>query len=163
MTGNPAEARRGRRGKMRALVQCVSQASVEVEGKTIGEIGKGYLVFLGVGPEDGPEEVEKLWNKIYRLRVFMDDQGKTNWNLEKVGGSCLIVSQFTLYGDFRKGNRPSFTKAAPPALGEKLYLDFVARAKQDLDRVESGEFGADMKVHLVNDGPFTIWLDTAEL
>lgn len=147
---------------MRALIQCVSEASVEVEGKTIGEIGKGYLIFLGVGPDDSREEVEKLWNKIYKLRVWMDDNGKTNWNLDKVGGACLVVSQFTLYGDFRKGNRPSFTKAAPPALGKELYEAFVERARADLDRVECGEFGADMQVHLINDGPFTIWLDTEE-
>ncbi len=145
---------------MRALIQCVSEASVWVDGQSIAAIDRGFLIFLGVGPEDGPEEVERLWTKIFKLRVFPDDTGKTNWDLSRVGGQCLIVSQFTLYGDFRKGNRPSFTSAAPPALGKALYEAFVARARLDVPDLASGQFGADMQVRLVNEGPFTIWLDT---
>ncbi|MDD7592796.1 MAG: D-aminoacyl-tRNA deacylase [Peptoniphilaceae bacterium] len=148
---------------MRALVQCVLDASVEVEGTVIGAIDRGYLIYLGVGPDDGEAELEKLWKKIIQMRVFMDENGKTNLSLDQVGGNVLIVSQFTLYASMKRGNRPSFATAAPPAQAEALYDLFVARARKDLPRLQTGQFGADMKVRSTNDGPFTIWLDTAEL
>ncbi len=148
---------------MRALIQCVKKASVKVEDKIVGKIDRGYLIFLGVGTEDGPEEVEKLWNKINKLRIWEDNEGKTNWNLEKVGGSCLIVSQFTLYANCRKGNRPSFVEAAGGEKGKSLYESFIEAAKKDVPIVEHGIFGAEMDVELINEGPFTIWLDTEEL
>lgn len=145
---------------MRALVQLVQEAKVEIEEKEIGKIGYGFLVFLGVGKEDGKEEANKLWEKIKKLRIFPDSMGKTNLNLEQVGGELLVVSQFTLYANAKKGNRPSFTQAAPPDLGEELYEYFLDLAKKELPKVQHGQFGGDMQVHLINDGPFTIWLDT---
>lgn len=148
---------------MRALVQCVLDASVEVDGEIIGAIERGYLIYLGVGPEDGEAEVEKLWKKIVQMRVFLDENGKTNLSLDQVNGNVLLVSQFTLYASMKKGNRPSFATAAPPAEAERLYDRMVARARQDVPSLQTGRFGADMKVRSTNDGPFTIWLDTAEL
>lgn len=144
---------------MRALIQRVEKAQVIVEGREVGACGHGLLVLLGVGQADTEERAKKLWNKIYRLRIFADDQGKTNLSLADVGGEVLVVSQFTLYADVRKGNRPSFTDAAPAALGERLYEYFCDLAEQDVAHVGRGVFGADMRVSLVNDGPFTIWLD----
>lgn len=148
---------------MRALIQCVTNAHVDVEGETIGEIGRGMLILLGVGVDDTEAQVEKLWSKISRLRIFEDGNGKTNLSLSDVGGSVLVVSQFTLYANCKKGNRPSFTDAARPPKANQLYEAFVAQARQDIDRVETGRFGAMMEVSLVNDGPFTVWLDTDEL
>ena len=148
---------------MRALIQCVTNAHVDVEGETIGKIGRGMLILLGVGVDDTEAQVEKLWSKISRLRIFEDENGKTNLSLSDVGGSVLVVSQFTLYANCKKGNRPSFTDAARPPKANQLYEAFVARARQDIDRVETGEFGAMMQVSLINDGPFTVWLDTDEL
>lgn len=148
---------------MRALIQCVTNAHVDVEGETIGEIGRGMLILLGVGVDDTEAQVEKLWSKISRLRIFEDENGKTNLSLSDVSGSVLVVSQFTLYANCKKGNRPSFTDAARPPKANQLYEAFVARARQDIDRVETGKFGAMMQVSLVNDGPFTVWLDTDEL
>ncbi len=148
---------------MRALIQCVTNAHVDVEGETIGKIGRGMLILLGVGVDDTETQVEKLWSKISRLRIFEDENGKTNLSLSDVGGSMLVVSQFTLYANCKKGNRPSFTDAARPPKANQLYEAFVARARQDIDRVETGEFGAMMQVSLINDGPFTVWLDTDEL
>lgn len=148
---------------MRALIQCVTNAHVDVEGETIGEIGRGMLILLGVGQDDTEAQVEKLWSKISRLRIFEDGNGKTNLSLSDVGGSVLVVSQFTLYANCKKGNRPSFTDAARPPKANQLYEAFVAQARQDIDRVETGRFGAMMEVSLVNDGPFTVWLDTDEL
>ena len=148
---------------MRALIQCVTNAHVDVEGETIGEIGRGMLILLGVGQDDTEAQVEKLWSKISRLRIFEDGNGKTNLSLSDVSGSVLVVSQFTLYANCKKGNRPSFTDAARPPKANQLYEAFVAQARQDIDRVETGRFGAVMEVSLVNDGPFTVWLDTDEL
>mgnify|MGYP004515586711 CR=1 FL=1 len=148
---------------MRALIQCVTNAHVDVDGETIGEIGHGMLILLGVGLDDTEAQVEKLWSKISRLRIFEDENGKTNLSLSDVGGSVLVVSQFTLYANCKKGNRPSFTDAARPEEANRLYEAFVARAHKDIPRVETGRFGAMMQVSLVNDGPFTVWLDTDEL
>ena len=148
---------------MRALVQCVSEARVIVDGAVVGSIGKGYLVLLGVGADDAEEQTEKLWRKISRMRVFEDAQGKTNLSLADVGGEVLVVSQFTLYANCKKGNRPSFTDAAAPAEAERLYEHFCQLARADVPRVEQGAFGAMMDVSLVNHGPFTVWLDTDAL
>ena len=148
---------------MRALVQCVSEARVTVEGETVGSIGKGYLILLGVGADDTEEQAAKLWRKISRMRVFDDEQGKTNLSLADVGGEVLVVSQFTLYANCKKGNRPSFTDAAAPADAERLYEHFCQLARAGVPRVEQGVFGAMMDVSLVNRGPFTIWLDTDTL
>lgn len=148
---------------MRALVQCVSEAQVSVEGSVIGRIGKGFLVLLGVGAGDTEAQAEKLWRKIARMRVFEDAQGKTNLSLADVGGDVLVVSQFTLYANCRKGNRPSFTDAAPPDEARRLYERFCMLARADVPRVEQGAFGAMMDVSLVNHGPFTVWLDTDTL
>ncbi len=148
---------------MRALVQRVSQAKVEVDGLTIGSINRGFLILLGVGQNDTEEQVERLWSKISKMRIFEDENGKTNLSLSSVSGEVLIVSQFTLYADCKKGNRPSFTNAGSPDQANRLYEAFVARAKRDVEKVETGSFGAIMQISLVNDGPFTIWLDTDEL
>ena len=148
---------------MRALVQCVSEARVTVDGTVVGSIGKGYLILLGVGADDAEAQADKLWRKISRMRVFEDAQGKTNLSLADVGGEVLVVSQFTLYANCKKGNRPSFTDAAAPADAERLYDLFCQLARADAPRVEQGAFGAMMDVSLVNHGPFTIWLDTDTL
>ena len=148
---------------MRALIQRVSHAQVDVDDVVIASIGRGLLVFLGVGQNDAEAQVERLWTKILRLRIFEDEAGKTNLALADVHGEVLVVSQFTLYASCKKGNRPSFTQAGAPQEAERLYERFVARARQDVPRVETGSFGAHMHVALDNDGPFTIWLDTDEL
>lgn len=151
------------RTAMRALVQRVTHASVVIDGDTVGSIGRGYVVLLGVGAGDKAAEIERLWSKIFKLRIFGDESGKTNLSLADVNGDVLIVSQFTLYASCKKGNRPSFTQAGSPDEANSLYEAFVDRARQDVARVETGVFGADMRVEMANDGPFTIWLDTAEL
>lgn len=148
---------------MRAVVQCVSNASVLVDGSTVGSIGKGFLVLLGVGHDDTEEQAEKLWRKISRLRVFEDEQGKINLSLSDVGGEVLVVSQFTLYASCKKGNRPSFTEAAAPTHANELYEYFCQLAKDEGKTVQQGVFGAMMDVHLVNHGPFTLCLDTETL
>ena len=148
---------------MRAVVQRVRQAQVDVDGQTIGKIGQGYLILLGVGQEDGPAQIERLWTKILKMRIFEDENGKTNLSLADVRGEALVVSQFTLYANCKKGNRPSFTEAGKPQEAEQLYLQFVARAQQDVETVQTGRFGAMMDVSLVNYGPFTICLDTDQL
>ncbi len=148
---------------MRALIQRVTHASVVIGDATVGSIGRGYVILLGVGADDGAAEIERLWSKIFKLRIFGDETGKTNLSLADVNGDVLIVSQFTLYASCKKGNRPSFTQAGSPDEANRLYEAFVARARKDIARVETGVFGADMRVELANDGPFTIWLDTAEL
>ncbi|MCX7803353.1 MAG: D-aminoacyl-tRNA deacylase [Meiothermus ruber] len=147
---------------MRAVVQRVSQASVEVDGQTVGQIGRGLLVLLGVGQGDTQEDALYLARKIVGLRIFADAEGKMNLALADVGGEVLVVSQFTLYGDTRKGNRPSFVEAAPPNQGKQLYKRFCDLLTQQGVHVETGVFQAHMQVHLVNDGPVTLWLDTAE-
>ena len=144
---------------MRAVVTRVSSASVDIGGETVGKIGQGFLVLLGIAPTDTEAQAEKLADKVCGLRVFEDDAGKMNLNLEKVGGSLLVVSQFTLYAD-TKSRRPGFTGAAKPDLAIPLYERFMAACKEKGFPVEHGEFGADMKVSSVNDGPVTIWFDT---
>ena len=150
---------------MRALLQRVTHAEVAVEGQTVGRCGRGFLILLGVGPDDTEDDAARLWNKIHKLRVFDDDAGKMNLALDAVEGEVLVVSQFTLYADCRRGNRPSFTAAAPPELGKRLYEHFCELAEADLGarHVGCGIFAAEMQVSLVNDGPITIWLDTDEM
>ena len=144
-------------------MQCVSRASVSVDGAEVGRIGRGYLILLGVGHGDGEAQAQRLWEKIRKMRVFEDESGKTNLSLADVGGEVLVVSQFTLFANCRKGNRPSFTQAAPPQEAKRLYEDFIRRAQADIPEVASGRLGADMAVSLINDGPFTIVLDTDAL
>ena len=147
---------------MRAIIQRVESASVTVDGSVAGKIGGGFLVLLGVGAEDTEADCEKLAKKLLGLRIFADENGKTNLSLKDVGGSLLIISQFTLYADCRKGNRPSFVKAKEPAEAERLYEFFCTLCEReiaDISKVERGVFGADMRVELVNDGPFTIVLE----
>ena len=148
---------------MRFLIQRVTHASVTVDGETVGAIGKGYLVLIGIGAEDTKAIADKLIAKMTNLRIFEDAQGKTNCSLADVGGSVLLVSQFTLYADCRHGNRPSFTNAGGPAMAEELYEYILAEAKKRIPTVERGVFGAHMEVELLNDGPFTVLLDSAEL
>ena len=146
---------------MRVLLQRVDSASVTLaDGSTAGEIGAGLLLLVGFGPEDGGEQVAWMADKVLGLRVFADDDGKMNLSLNQVGGSLLVVSQFTLYGDASKGRRPSFIKAAPPDRAKALYLDFVAALRERSARdVRTGEFGAHMLVESVNNGPVTLWLE----
>lgn len=144
-------------------MQRVTRAEVRVAGAVVGSVGRGLMVLLGVGPEDDEDVADRLAEKVRKLRVFADDTGRMNLALEQVGGGCLVVSQFTLYGDLRSGNRPGFSYAAPPEQAERLYLRFVAALRSAGVPVETGEFGADMAVELVNDGPVTLWLDSAEL
>jgi len=146
---------------MRIVVQRVLEARVEVEGAVVARIGRGLLVLLGVGRDDGPADVEYTAGKIRDLRVFEDDAGKMNRSVGEVNGSVLLVSQFTLYGDVRKGRRPSFDAAAPPDVGRALYEDVVRAVRQSGLTVETGIFQAMMRVHLVNDGPVTILLDSS--
>ncbi|MBV9924836.1 MAG: D-tyrosyl-tRNA(Tyr) deacylase [Acidobacteria bacterium] len=148
---------------MRAVLQRVSRASVRVGGETVGEIGPGLLVLLGVGREDGEADAVYLVEKILNLRVFEDAGGRMNLSLDEAGGALLAVSQFTLYGDVRKGRRPSWFDAAPPELARPLYEFFVAEARARGARVETGSFQAMMEVELVNDGPVTILLDSRKL
>ena len=148
---------------MRAVLTRVNSASVSIEGKVVGQIGKGFLILLGVGPEDTKEDCRYLAEKALSLRVFEDENGKMNRGLEDVGGQVLVVSQFTLYGNCRKGRRPSFTEAAPPDLGNALYEQFLADCASLGYPPQHGEFGADMQVASVNDGPVTLILDTQQL
>ena len=145
---------------MRACVQRVSQASVSVEGQDVGHIGKGLLVLLGVGQDDTDEDSRNLADRICGLRIFEDDDGKMNRSLEETKGAMLVISQFTLFGDCRKGRRPSFTQAAPPDLAERLYETFVAAVGMRGIAVATGRFRARMEVALVNDGPVTLLLDS---
>ena len=146
---------------MRALIQRVRRASVTVDGQVVGSCGHGLLVLLGVGQHDDEAVADKLWRKMRDLRIFDDEAGKTNLSLLDVGGEALVVSQFTLHASTRKGNRPSYIKAAPEAVSYPMYERFAARVAELLGReVMTGEFGADMQVALVNDGPVTIWIDS---
>lgn len=145
---------------MRIVLQRVSSASVEVDGNICGKIGTGYLVLLGAGQEDSEDDCRKLADKMTNLRIFSDENDKINLSLKDVGGELLIVSQFTLYADCRKGNRPNFIQAGKPDEAERLYEYFVQYCRDKGFTVETGIFGADMKVSLVNDGPFTICLDS---
>ena len=148
---------------MRAVLTRVTSASVVIDGNTVGSIGKGFLILLGVGPADTEKECRYLAEKALSLRIFEDENGKMNLGLDQVGGEVLVVSQFTLYGNCRKGRRPSFTGAAGPELGNALYEKFLAICTELGYPPQHGEFGADMKVESVNDGPVTLILDTAEL
>jgi len=145
---------------MRAVVQRVLQARVEIEGRTVGAVDKGLLAFLGVGREDEPEDARYLADKIVNLRVFSDDEGKMNRSVLEIGGGVLAVSQFTLWGDCRKGRRPSFVDAAPPEKAESLYESFLEALRRHPVEVASGRFQAMMEVRLVNDGPVTLLLDS---
>lgn len=145
---------------MRAVVMRCARAAVRVDGRTVGEIGPGFVVLLGVAADDGPADLDYLVPKIVGLRVFPDEEGRFNRSLEEVGGSVLVVSQFTLYGDCRHGRRPSFTRAAPGAVARELYEKFVERLRGMGLRVATGEFGARMMVEIFNDGPVTLLLDS---
>ena len=148
---------------MKIVLQRVSSAKVEVEEKTVGEIGKGYLLLLGVSNEDTKEIADKMIEKVAKLRIFEDSEGKTNLNIDAVEGEVLVVSQFTLYADCRKGNRPSFINAGAPQMAEELYEYVLMRCRELFRNTRKGIFAADMKVSLVNDGPFTILLDSKEI
>ena len=148
---------------MRAVLTRVSSASVAIAGETVGRIGQGFLILLGVGPEDTEAHCRRLAEKALALRIFEDENGKMNRGLEDVNGQVLVVSQFTLYGNCRKGRRPSFTDAAPPALGEEMYERFLSLCAELGCPPQHGRFGADMQVESVNDGPVTLILDTKDL
>ena len=148
---------------MKFVIQRVTEASVTVDGEIIGSIGKGFLVLIGAGKDDTKAEADYLIKKMIGLRIFADSEGKTNLALKDVDGSLLLVSQFTLYANCKKGNRPSFTDAGDPAKAEELYEYIIAECKKQVPVVERGSFGADMKVSLINDGPFTIILDMEQM
>ena len=147
---------------MRALIQRVTSASVQIDGQTVGKTDRGLLVLVCAMQGDGESEAEYLAGKISKLRIFADENGKTNLSLNDVDGSVLVVSQFTLAAQWRKGNRPGFSRAAPPEEGERLYDLFCDRLRTAGVPTETGRFAAWMQVALVNDGPFTLWMDTAE-
>lgn len=148
---------------MRFLIQRVNEASVSVAGEVIGRIDKGLLVFIGISGEDNTEIADKMVKKLLGLRIFEDENGKINLDLKTVRGQLLLISQFTLYADCRKGNRPSFTEAGEPELANELYRYIIDRCRQETAVVEEGSFGAEMKVSLLNDGPFTIYLDSENI
>lgn len=145
---------------MKLVIQRVSRASVTVRGSVIGQIGQGYLVLVGVGREDTKEDADRLVRKMIGLRIFSDENGKINKSLKDVDGQLLLISQFTLYADCRHGNRPGFTDAGDPEKAKELYEYMIDSCRREIPVVEQGEFGADMKIELVNDGPFTILLDS---
>ena len=148
---------------MRVVLQRVKHASVHVDGRETGAIGQGFLILLGVSDTDDESIADKMADKICKLRIFEDENGKTNLRLADVGGELLVISQFTLYADCKKGNRPSFVKAGAPDMAERLYEHFMDRCRNYVDVVEKGQFGADMKVELLNDGPFTLMLESEQL
>lgn len=150
---------------MRFVLQCVSQASCTVEGRVTGAIERGYLILVGIADSDTEETADRMLKKVAGLRIFPDENGKTNLSLAEIGGSILLISQFTLYADCRKGNRPSFVKAGKPEHAERLYRYLLERCRREGigKAVEEGVFGADMKISLVNEGPFTLVLDSEEL
>ena len=148
---------------MRAVLTRVNSASVTIDGQVVGKIGKGFLILLGIGPNDTEKECRYLAEKALGLRIFEDENGKMNLGLESVGGQVLVVSQFTLYGNCRKGRRPSFTEAAGPELGNRLYEQFLQDCRDLGYEPQHGQFGADMQVASVNDGPVTLILDTKQL
>ncbi|MCI8767213.1 D-aminoacyl-tRNA deacylase [Schaedlerella sp.] len=148
---------------MRFVIQRVTQSSVSVDGTVIGKIGKGLLVLIGVAEEDTEETADKLVRKLTGLRVFEDENGKTNLSLADVKGELLLISQFTLYANCKKGNRPSFTEAGSPQKANALYEYIIAKCRENVPIVETGSFGAEMKVSLVNDGPFTVLLDSEKI
>lgn len=144
---------------MKFVIQRVLESSVSVDGQVIGQIGKGFMVLIGVAETDTKEIADKYIKKLLGMRIFADSEGKTNLSLKDVGGQLLLISQFTLYADCRKGNRPSFVDAGNPQKANELYEYIIEECRKEIDVVETGSFGADMKVSLVNDGPFTIVLD----
>ena len=148
---------------MKLVIQRVSGASVSVENEIIGQIENGFMVLLGVSETDTTEIADKMVNKLLRLRIFEDENGKTNLDIKNVNGELLIISQFTLYADCRKGNRPSFIKAGSPDKANELYEYFIAKCQEEIPHVAHGQFGAHMEVSLVNHGPFTIILDSDEI
>lgn len=148
---------------MKFVIQRVTSADVKINGETAGAIGRGFMVLIGVSDSDTREIADKMVKKLIGLRIFEDEQGKTNLSLDSVGGALLLISQFTLYADCRKGNRPSFIRAGKPDRAEEMYEYIIAKCKESVETVEKGSFGADMKVSLTNDGPFTILLDSDDL
>lgn len=148
---------------MRFVIQRVSESEVRVDGKTLGKIGRGFMVLVGVCDSDTKETADKMVKKMLGLRIFEDENGKTNLSLDSVGGELLLISQFTLYANCRKGNRPSFIEAGAPDMASEMYEYIIGKCKEQISVVERGQFGADMKVSLVNDGPFTIILDSDDL
>lgn len=148
---------------MRFVIQRVNEASVSIEGNTVGQIEKGFLVLIGVSNDDTKEIADKMIKKLIGMRIFEDENGKTNLSLADVWGGLLLVSQFTLYANCKKGNRPSFVNAGAPDMAKELYEYIISECRKQVPVVETGEFGADMKVRLENDGPFTILLDSDEL
>lgn len=148
---------------MKFVIQRVTESSVTVDSQVIGQIGKGFTVLIGVGQQDTKEIADKMIKKLIGLRIFEDENGKTNLSLADVGGQLLLISQFTLYANCKRGNRPSFIESGAPDMAEELYEYIIAKCKESVETVERGIFGADMKVQLVNDGPFTIVLDSNEL
>lgn len=148
---------------MRFVIQRVTEASVTIDGEISGKIGKGYLVLIGVADTDTKEIADKMIRKMIGLRIFEDKQGKTNLSLADVDGGLLLVSQFTLYANCKRGNRPSFIEAGKPDMANEMYEYIIEKCRELVDEVQTGEFGADMKVQLLNDGPFTILLDSDQL
>lgn len=148
---------------MKCVIQRVLESSVKVDGEVIGSIGKGFMVLIGVGQNDTKEIADKMIKKLIGMRIFEDENGKTNLSLADVDGELLLISQFTLYANCKKGNRPSFIESGAPDMAEELYEYIIAKCKEQVPVVERGRFGADMKVSLINDGPFTIVLNSEEL
>lgn len=148
---------------MKLVIQRVTHASVTVDNNVIGKIGKGYMVLIGVSDTDTKEIADKMLDKMIKLRIFEDENGKTNLSLADVGGELLLISQFTLYANCKKGNRPSFIEAGSPDHANALYEHIIEKCKERVDVVEQGEFGAEMKVELLNDGPFTVILDSEQI
>ena len=148
---------------MRFVIQRVTESKVRVDNEVIGKIGKGFMVLVGVSDSDTKEIADKMIRKMLALRIFEDEQGKTNLSLDTVGGELLLISQFTLYANCKKGNRPSFIEAGAPDMAEAMYEYIIEKCKEQVEVVERGRFGADMKVSLVNDGPFTLILDSDTL
>lgn len=148
---------------MKIVLQRVLEANVSVDNESVGKIGKGYLLLIGISNEDTKEIADKMIEKISKLRIFEDENGKTNLSIDQVGGEVLVVSQFTLYADCKKGNRPSFINAGKPDMAQELYEHMLKKCEAIFGKVEKGIFGADMKISLVNDGPFTLVLDSNEL
>ena len=152
-----------RRNEMRAVVQRVSRASVKVQGEIIGEIDKGLLVLLGIEDADRDEDIKYMVEKVVNLRVFEDPEGKMNLSLMDISGELLVISQFTLYGDCRKGRRPSFISAGRPEFAELMYMKYISECKKYIAKVETGKFQADMDVELINNGPVTLMIDSNKL
>lgn len=148
---------------MKFVIQNVLNASVSVDQKIVGQINQGYVVFIGISNDDNEETANKMIQKMLNLRIFQDENGKTNLSLEQISGELLLISQFTLYADCKHGNRPSFIKAGKPEQAQKLYNYIIEQCKMKVPNVQTGIFGADMKVSLTNDGPFTIVLDSTEI